>query len=227
MNTTIAVDMGDIATALEAVRARITAARGGSSHAVTLVAVSKRKPVSAITEAVAANCRHFGENYVQELAEKAETLDKHDIAWHFIGHLQRNKVKALLACKPALIHGVDSIRLLQEIDKRAEVPTDVLVQVNVTGEDTKAGCTPGDVPVLVEAAQSLTHVRLRGLMTMPPAGSPDAARGCFAALRELADHIGRDVLPELSMGMSQDFAIAIEEGATIVRVGSAIFGARA
>lgn len=215
----------DIPARLAAVRERIANPR------VRLVAVSKRKPAEAIAAAHAAGCLDFGENYVQELADKAEELAHLTPSprWHFIGHLQRNKVKALLAAKPALIHGVDSPRLLREIDKRADEGTtvDVLLQVNVSSEASKSGCAPSEVDELVTLAAGLPRVRVRGLMTMPPAGDSSAARTCFSKLRAIAERIGRDTLPELSMGMSHDFEVAVEEGATLIRVGTAIFGARA
>lgn len=229
-DSSIIVTMTDIDANLSAVRARCEEARRRGRHgrAVTLVAVSKKKPLAAIEAARRAGCVDFGENYVQELVDKAARSQGLDLNWHFIGHLQRNKVKELLGARPVLIHGVDSERLLREIDKRAGgEPRDVLVQVNVSGEGSKSGCAPADVPQLVAVAGELENVRVRGLMTMPPIGEPEAARPHFRALRELADAVGRDVLPELSMGMSHDFEVAIEEGATLVRVGTAIFGERA
>ncbi len=223
--------MDNIRARLEQLRDRIEAAKARRDPTLTrrvhLVAVSKRKPTSLIVEALEADCVDFGENYVQELADKAAELTSHElIRWHFIGHLQRNKVKLLLRAKPALVHGVDSERLLTEINKRAEAPVNVLLQVNVSGEASKSGCSPEDVRPLVEHASTLDNVRVRGLMTMPPPGDDDVSRGCFRELRALAEDIGRDVLEELSMGMSADFELAIEEGATLVRVGTAIFGAR-
>lgn len=194
---------------------------------MTLVAVSKLQTTEAIVAAHATGCRDFGENYVQELAHKRAALDALDLRWHFIGHLQRNKVSALLATQPVLIHGVDSERLLRELDKRATTAVAVLLHVNVAREDTKSGCSPEEAPALVALARELPRVRVVGLMTMPPASEAEAARPHFRALRELAEGVGRDVLPELSMGMSHDFEVAVEEGATLVRVGTAIFGARA
>lgn len=219
--------MEDIARKLDTIRTRVqaAAARRDDERPVTLVAVSKKQPNEAIVQAHAAGCLDFGENYVQELANKAAALPS-SVRWHFIGHLQRNKVAALLATRPTLIHGVDSERLLRAIDTRAEHGCDVLLQVDVSGEASKSGCAPNAVQALVDLAGSLPKVRVRGLMTMPPAGEPESSRRYFRKLRELADAVGRDVLPELSMGMSHDFEVAIEEGATLVRVGSAIFGAR-
>jgi pyridoxal phosphate enzyme (YggS family) len=217
----------DARARVDAVRARIADAAqrcGRAPGDVTLVAVSKLQPTDAIAAVYAAGCRDFGENYVQELAAKHAALA--GVAWHFIGHLQRNKVAPLLASEPVLIHGVDSRRLLAEIDKRASKPARVLLHVNIAGEDTKSGCAPSEVEALVDAATGMRNVVLRGLMTIPPAEDAEAARPHFRALRELAERLGRDRLPELSMGMSADYEVAIEEGATIVRVGTAIFGAR-
>lgn len=206
---------------LAAIRDRIAAAAERSGrHAddVTLVAVSKRQPWQAIEQAHAAGQIDFGENYGQELLEKSSLLPS-SLRWHHIGRLQRNKVKGLLG-QVALFHGVDSARLIDAIAKR-ERDVRVLLQVNVAGEAAKGGCSPEELPALVAQVRATATVQLNGLMTMPPAeGSP---RPHFAKLRELA---ARYDLRELSMGMSHDFEVAIEEGATIVRVGSAIFGPR-
>lgn len=236
--------MTKIREGLEQVRERIERAcarAGRSSSEVTLVAVSKTHPAEAVREAYAAGQRVFGENYVQELSEKSAALaDLEGLRWHFIGHLQRNKVKdvarvgALIGAERSpsrsgatvVIETVDSARLAIEIDKRAaasKVP--VLLQVNVAGEAQKSGCTPDELETLVRAVRELEHLELRGLMTVPPLGeAPEASRPHFARLRALAERHG---LGELSMGMSADLEVAIEEGATLVRVGTAIFGARA
>lgn len=225
-----------VAERLAEVRSRIAAAAersGRDPSEVTLVSVSKKQPAESIVAAHAAGCRDFGENYVQELADKAGTLAGDALAgdvlrWHFIGHLQRNKANALLAIPGlALVHGIESPRLVAALDRRAERPLDVLIQVDVAGEESKSGCRPGELDAVLDAVAAASHVRACGLMTMPPFGDPEQARPHFAALRELRDaHGGAARLPELSMGMSNDFEIAIEEGATLVRVGSAIFGAR-
>jgi pyridoxal phosphate enzyme (YggS family) len=222
-------------------RMATAAARGGrTAEGLTLVAVSKRKPLAAIVEAYDAGQRDFGENYGQELLSKAEQLaDREGIRWHYIGHLQTNKVKQLVGPRPAagsgagvaLLHGVDRAKLIREIDKRAaaaEATVALLIQVNISGEDTKSGCHPDELGELLSAVDDAGHLRLSGLMTMPPpVADPELARGWFQQLRELRDrHGGAQRLPELSMGMSQDFEVAIEEGATMVRVGTAIFGAR-
>ena len=191
---------------------------------VTLLAVSKAQPAEAVREAYAAGQRHFGENYVQEWREKAEALsDLPGLAWHFVGSLQTNKVKYLVG-RVALVHTVDRLELAREISRRSSqrgVATAVLLEVNVAGEASKSGCPPAEVPALAEAVRALPGLELRGLMCIPPAeGDP---RPHFRALRALRDRLG---LAELSMGMSGDYPAAIEEGATVVRVGTAIFGER-
>jgi pyridoxal phosphate enzyme (YggS family) len=203
---------------------RLSRVRAGIPPGVTLVAVSKAHPAAAVREAYAAGQRHFGENYVQEWRAKAEALaDLPEIAWHFVGGLQTNKVKYLVG-KVALVHAVDREELAREIARRSAqrgVATRVLVEVNVAGEASKSGCAPAEVPRLVEAVRALPGLELRGLMCIPPAeGDP---RPHFAAVRRMRDALG---LSELSMGMSGDYPVAIEEGATIVRVGTAIFGER-
>lgn len=215
---------------LARVRERIVAAcaRAGRDPAdVTLVAVSKRHPVERVREAWEAGQRVFGENYVQELASKADAAaDLEGVEWRFIGHLQRNKAK-LLARPGVVVETVDSERLAAELDKRARaagVVMPVLVQVNVGGEAQKSGCEPTELDAILAAIRGAAHLDVRGLMTIPPAtDDPDDARPHFAALRRLAEDHG---LKELSMGMSADLEAAVAEGATIVRVGTAIFGAR-
>lgn len=220
--------MSEIAARLAEVRGRIAAACARASRpveGVTLVAVSKTHPVSAIREAYAAGQRVFGENYVQELVEKAEALaDLPDVSLHFIGHLQRNKVRDVLRAR-AVIETLDSARLADELAKRAErVRVPVLVQVNVAGEAQKSGCSVEELPRLIEHVRALPSLELRGLMTIPPLeAEPEANRPHFAALRELAR---AHSLADLSMGMSADLEVAVEEGATLVRVGTAIFGER-
>jgi pyridoxal phosphate enzyme (YggS family) len=198
---------------------------------VLLLAVSKTKPLEAIVEAYQAGQRDFGENYVQELVRKAEALaGLEGIRWHHIGHVQSNKVRQLVPVT-TVVHGVDRLDLVAELDKRAAAAgrtLDVLCEVSIAGEDTKSGCEPARLPELLAALGEARHLRLRGLMTMPPFDEdPEASRPHLRRLRELRDaHGGPERLPELSMGMSHDFRVAIEEGATIVRVGTAIFGAR-
>jgi pyridoxal phosphate enzyme (YggS family) len=191
---------------------------------VTLVAVSKTQPVSAIREAYAAGQRDFGENYAQEWREKADALaDLPDVRWHFIGGLQTNKVK-YLAGRVAFVHTVDREELARELSRRfgqKGAVARVFLEVNSGGEVSKAGCAPAEAPALAAAIRALPAVELVGVMAIPP--PEDDPRPHFRALRELRDRLG---LAELSMGMSSDWRIAIEEGATFVRLGTALFGAR-
>lgn len=219
---------GTIAARLAEVNARIARAAERTKRdpaSVHLVAVSKMHDAAAIREAYDAGQRVFGENYVQELAGKAKQLAAlPDLTWHFIGHLQRNKVKDVLATN-AVVETVDSIRLAEEIAKRAtpEAPVPVLLQVNVAREAQKSGASIEELPALIAQVRALPMLALRGLMTIPPAGTPEDARPHFRALRALA---AEHALADLSMGMSADLEVAVEEGATLVRVGTAIFGAR-
>lgn len=193
---------------------------------VDLVAVSKRHSVAAIRAAHALGQRCFGENYVQELEAKASALaDLPDIRWRFIGHLQRNKAK-VLAPLGVSVDGIDSLRSAAALARRAEAAdrvVEVLLQVNVAGEAQKSGVAPTDLAELVAAVRAQPALDLRGLMMIPPAGDAEAARPHFRRLRELADAHG---LPVCSMGMSGDLEVAVEEGATMVRIGTAIFGPR-
>lgn len=226
-----------IEAGLRSVRARMDEAAkrvGRDPSSVELVAVSKRFPGRDIREASALGQVHFGENYVQELLQKADELADIHPQWHFIGGLQRNKAK-LLVGRVALIHGVDSPRLLDELHKRsiaAGCVTPVLLQVNIDREPQKSGALPEDILEIARHGGALSGVQVRGLMCIPaPKASPEGVRPAFRALRLLAEEIGALDLPgvsmeSLSMGMSSDFEIAIEEGATLVRVGTAIFGAR-
>ncbi len=219
---------------LSEVRAEIEqAAReaGRNPQTVQLVAVSKTFPAAAIATAYAANQRLFGENRVQELADKAQSLPK-DIQWHMIGHLQSNKVAKVVEWAD-YIHAVDSLKLLQRIERLAAEKKrcpKILLEINISGEESKFGLTPAEVAPLVEAAQNCRHLELVGLMTMAPFGAaPDTLHHIFGSLRQLRDQLAarfKIELPELSMGMSADYHIAIAEGATLVRVGSAIFGKR-
>lgn len=219
---------------LRDVEARVHAAavRAGRDPAdVRLVAVSKTMPVEAVREAYAAGARVFGENYAAELAAKRDaTRDLPDLRWHMIGHLQRNKVKLVTGID--LLHTVDDPRLVAALAAHAPEGGEalrVLVQVSLAGEEQKSGATPDEVPALLEAIRATRgRVVVRGLMTMPPfTDDPETVRPVFRDLRALRDRLGgAESLPELSMGMSGDFEVAIEEGATLVRVGTAIFGAR-
>ena len=207
---------------------RLRALRARLPPRVTLVAVSKTHPPEAVREAYAAGQRDFGENYAQEWRDKAAALaDLPDLVWHFVGSLQTNKVKLLLGAAPpraAWVHTVDREELARELSKRATARgagVKVLLEVNVAREPQKAGCAPEEVPRLAAAVGALPGLELRGLMCIPPAeGDP---RPHFRALRALRDRLG---LPDLSMGMTADWEAAVEEGATLVRVGTAIFGAR-
>lgn len=220
----------DVAAAIERVRERIERACqrvGRDSSLVQLVSVSKGHPEQLIRAAYDAGMRVFGENYAQELAAKASSLsDLPEIRWRFIGHLQRNKIK-LIERAGASVDTVDSARLAEAIATRAaakETTVEVLLQVNLGAEAQKSGCAPEQVPALVEAVRRFPNLRLRGLMTVVPhLDDAEATRPFFAALRELAE---AHSLPELSMGMSHDLEQAVEEGATMLRIGTAIFGPR-
>lgn len=223
-----------VGAALDAVRARIDAAAaraGRDPAAVTLVAVSKTHGPEAVRAAYARGQRDFGENYVQEMVAKADGLaDLVDLRWHFIGHLQSNKCRDV-AGRVAMVQTVDSARLARELGRRAVAvgrTVGILVQVNVAREAQKSGCEVGELAAILAEAEATPGVALRGLMTVPPAaGDPAASRPWFEALRALRDeHGGASRLPELSMGMTHDMAEAVAAGATMVRVGTAIFGAR-
>lgn len=207
---------------------------GREPDAVRLVTVTKTVPVERIVEAGKVDGCVFGENKVQEARDKIETLGTESYHWHFIGHLQRNKVKYIPGLFE-LIHSVDNSELAEDIHRyslQADLVTPVLIQVNVSGEASKSGVKPEGLEELLDMLVSLSGISVRGLMTIPPYDpDPEKSRKHFAALRKLRDrmrsvnieNIGMD---ELSMGMSNDFEVAIEEGATWVRVGTAIFGAR-
>ena len=208
-------------------------AAGRNSGSIRLVAVSKTYPASAVLEAYQAGQRVFGENYVQELIAKAAEISE-PVEWHFIGHLQSNKVRQI-AGLVTLIHSVDRLSLAEEISRqwgKLGKICDILVQVNISGESTKSGTTEDGAVSLIADIAALPYVRIVGLMTMPPFfDEPDLARPCFAELKRLSSRIADLDLPgvqmnELSMGMSGDFEAAIREGATLVRVGTAIFGER-
>jgi pyridoxal phosphate enzyme (YggS family) len=221
--------MTDIAANLSAVRARITAAAervGRSPHDITLVGVSKTHSLDIVRAALDAGLRDFGENRVQEAAPKIHALREEDgpPRWHLVGHLQRNKVPAAIDLFD-ILHSVDSERLADAISVAATRPVRVFIEVNVAAEETKFGVAPADVLKLADRLGRLPNVDLAGLMTVAPrVDDPEDVRPVFRALRELRDAIG---LRELSMGMTDDFEVAVEEGSTLVRVGRAIFGARA
>ena len=210
------------------------AAAGRRGADIQLVAVSKTKPREQVIEAFEAGASVFGENYVQEVREKFNALHTYPISWHFIGHLQTNKAKYVVAICD-LIHSLDSLKLAKELDKHAgnnHKIQKVLVQVNIAEEDSKSGVRAQDTLPLIQEISRLKNVSVRGLMTMPPYfNAPEKVRPFFRALRKLRDDIGRLHIPgvfmhELSMGMTGDFEVAIQEGATLVRIGTAIFGER-
>ncbi|MCI9074274.1 MAG: YggS family pyridoxal phosphate-dependent enzyme [Dorea sp.] len=218
------------------IEARIQAAcerAGRKREEVTLIAVSKTKPVQMLQEAYDLGNRIFGENKVQEIVDKYDALPA-DISWHMIGHLQRNKVKYIID-KVTLIHSVDSLRLAETIEKEAAkkgVTADILIEVNVAKEDTKYGVMPEDAARLVSQISVMPHIRIKGLMAIAPfVTNPEENRIYFQRLRNLAVDIGENksdnvTMSVLSMGMTNDYEIAIEEGATMIRVGTGLFGAR-
>ena len=261
-----AIETLDIAARVREVRDRVDAAVGRSGRkagSARLVAVSKTMPAAAVAAAARSGLALFGENRVQEAAEKIPAVAALEpgrtVEWHLVGHLQSNKAKAAVPLFE-LIHSVDDVELARRLDRAAlaaEKVQSVLLQVNVAGEATKSGVSPGELGALVDAVMSLPHLALHGLMTIPPHDTdPEASRRHFAALREqgerareragIAAHVASDATAnaragsrtsagslsggtmfwELSMGMTEDFEVAIEEGATLVRVGRAIFGER-
>ena len=227
----------DIPRRLAEIRDRIANAAGRAGRRpedVRLVAVSKTHPIDAVRAAADAGQIDFGENKVQEALQKIAQSADTSLRWHLIGHLQSNKVRKAAGAVGA-IHAIDSIELLKRVDQAAGDAgrtVDVLIQVDLALEDTKFGAPVDVVPAIVTAADACTAARLTGLMLLPPlAENPEDARPCFRRLRELRDElvgsgVPADRLRELSMGMSHDFEVAIAEGATMVRVGTAIFGER-
>lgn len=205
---------------------------GRRAEEVTLVAVSKIKPAGDVRALAEIGQMNFGENYVQEALTKQEELADLDLRWHFIGGLQSNKAK-FVAGNFALVHSVDSLKLAKALNKKAAslgLVQDILVQVNIAGEAQKSGVSAEGLPGLAEQIMGLEGLRLAGLMTMPPFfDQPERVRPIFARLRELKEALETQVggkLPHLSMGMTGDFVPAVEEGATLVRIGTRIFGAR-
>jgi pyridoxal phosphate enzyme (YggS family) len=220
--------MSSVAAGLEAVRRRITEAcarAGRSATAVQLIAVSKLQPAEAIRAAYAAGQRVFGENYAQELRDKSAALaDLPGLRWHAIGPLQTNKAKYVARSAHAF-HALDRAEIARELsERRTGEPLPCFIEVNLGGEATKGGVAPEAVPDLLSQVREMTGLRVVGLMSLPPLGpTPEASRPYFRRLRELAVRLG---LPELSIGSTADFEVAIEEGATWVRVGTAVFGER-
>jgi hypothetical protein len=220
--------MDDIKANLERVRERVARAAeraGRRADDVLLIGVSKTVDADRIRQALAGGLAALGENRVQEAKAKIEILG-HPVPWHLIGHLQTNKSRDAVALFD-VIHSIDRVELAREVEHRAQAGdrvVDVLVEVNLGGEGAKGGVAADGVVALLDALSGLAHLRVRGLMAIPPVVErAEAARHWFGALRALAERHG---LKELSMGMSADFEVAIEEGATMVRVGTAIFGAR-
>jgi pyridoxal phosphate enzyme (YggS family) len=221
-----------VGAALERVRREIAeaAARAGRRpEDVRLVAVSKTVPVPLVREAMAAGQRDFGENRVQEAAAKYKELGT-EVRWHFVGRLQRNKVRHLVGWVD-LIHSLDRTELAEEIDRRADRPVEVLVEVNVSEDPARGGVQPAALVPLLETVSALPNLRVVGLMAMAPVvDAPEQARPFFRRQVGLRDEAARRLprlpLHHLSMGMSQDYAVAVEEGATLVRIGEAIFGRR-
>ncbi|WP_020403526.1 YggS family pyridoxal phosphate-dependent enzyme [Gracilimonas tropica] len=227
----------DIAQNLIAIQQKIEAAAkdaGRDPKDITLVAVSKTKPVDDIYTAISAGQLHFGENRMKELEDKMAEIDMPEVVWHFIGNLQTNKIK-YIADRVNWIHSVEKAKYLKEIEKRAAQANRVvnaLIQVNISDEKQKGGCKPEDLSSILESAQDYNHVQVRGLMGMATfADDPEDVRQEFKLLKELFDehqkyNEGSVQLEHLSMGMTNDMEVAIQEGATMVRIGSAIFGER-
>ena len=206
---------------------------GRDANEVTLIAVSKTKPYTDVKEALESGCVDYGENKVQELDQKYDLLPK-NINWHMIGHLQRNKVKYLVG-KAKMIHSVDSLRLANQIEKeyaKKDMTADILIEVNMAGEESKFGIKPEETEQLIREISQLEHVKVCGLMTIAPYTlNPEDNRIYFKKLRELSvdidsKNIDNVTMSELSMGMSGDYKVAIEEGSTMIRVGTKIFGER-
>ncbi|MDI6727272.1 MAG: YggS family pyridoxal phosphate-dependent enzyme [Smithellaceae bacterium] len=227
---------GSVRANIEGIRQRIAgaAARAGRRpEEIKLMAITKTVPDDLVGEAIAAGVDLIGENYVQEAKKKIEVLGR-TVPWHLTGHLQTNKAKYAVHLFE-MIHSLDRLELARELDRRAAavgLTMDVLIEVNSGGEATKSGVLPGEAISLIRAVAGLSHLAVRGLMTMPPwFADQEEARPFFRALRLLRDQVRQEAIPgvemtELSMGMSDDFEVAVEEGATIVRIGRAIFGAR-
>jgi len=217
----------NISTLAERIRQAAQVAQRDPSS-VRLLAVSKTKPASDLREAYAAGLRDFGENYLQEALGKQAELSDLPLIWHFIGPIQSNKTRAI-AENFAWVHSVDRLKIAQRLSEQrpAELPPlNICIQVNVSGEASKSGCTPEDLPALAHAISALPNLRLRGLMAIPePTEDSDEQNAAFAAVRDLQHNLNLP-LDTLSMGMSHDLEAAIAQGATWVRIGTALFGAR-
>lgn len=223
-----------IESRLKDVKARISAAAkecGRAPEDIKLIAVTKTYPIEAMNEAIRLGVTDIGENKPQEIRDKFDNVSP--VNWHLIGHLQTNKVKYIID-RCTLIHSVDSIKLMAEIDRQAQNHNrdiDILIQVNISGEESKSGIAPDELPSLLEYAKNLTNTHVKGLMTIAPKCDIDEVSRHFSNMKELFDQTARQsyenvTMTELSMGMSGDFETAIKHGATMVRIGSLIFGPR-
>jgi len=227
------MNFGALPERLAHVRAEIARrqAAAGRTHPVTIVAVTKGFGLDAVAAALDAGLADLGENRVQEALDKLDTPVGRRATWHLIGHLQSNKAK-LVAGRFALVHSLDSVALAEELERRADLAgarQRVLVQVNVAGEAQKSGCAPADAPAVARRVAALPHLALEGLMTIAPfTDARDVQRRTFRGLRELRDALQEEGLwlPTLSMGMSADYGTAVEEGATVIRLGTVLFGPR-
>lgn len=229
--------MQSIKDRLENIKGRIEKTAmdcGRNPDSVRLIAVSKTVSPVIVQAAIEAGATILGENYVQEAREKISALSDFETSWHFIGHLQSNKAKYAVKLFD-LIHSVDSIKLARELNKQAQKDgkiQKILIQINISQEKTKSGISVDETADIIQAIRGFENIKIKGLMTMPPFfNQPDRVRPFFAALRELRDQLADRAIPgvsleELSMGMTGDFEVAIAEGATMVRVGTAIFGER-
>jgi len=229
--------MTELKTRLENVLNRIKKAanvRGRDPETIRLVAVSKTIPTDMVKEAIEAGVKILGENYIQEARKKFDALSSYPVSWHFIGHLQTNKAKYAVRLFD-LIHSVDSLKLAHELNKQAKKINkiqEILIQVNISMESTKAGVYEQDALSLIKDISHIENLSVKGLMTIPPFfDEPERARPYFSALRKLRDQIKKESIPniamdELSMGMTGDFEAAIDQGASLVRIGTAIFGKR-
>ena len=221
-----------LAANLETVRRTIAESAGRAGRdpgAITLVAVTKTFPAARIREAMALGLRTFAENRVQEAVPKIDEIGTDHATWHLIGHLQTNKVK-LIEGRFAMIQSIDRLEVVEALERRLDSPLDVLIEVNVAEEPQKTGALPKELAAITSAVRAAKHLRLHGLMTIAPmAPDPEQVRPVFRRLRTLRDELSQRLgahLPVLSMGMTDDYPIAVEEGATMLRLGRALFGPR-